>query len=136
MKYYGTKNNKDYGFYEEQFENAIEITDKYWSDLLDAQCDGKIIIPYENSVIAVYENEYSFIDNKWVKLSEEEAQAKQLTIQNAIRLNEIQVELDELDRKRIRAIAEPSLKDENTTWLEYYNSQISELRNEYTQLSS
>lgn len=136
MKYYGTKNNKDYGFYEEQFENAIEITDKYWSDLLDAQCDGKIIIPYENSVIAVYENEYSFIDNKWVKLSEEEAQAKQLTIQNAIRLNEIQAELYELDRKRIRAIAEPSLKDENTTWLEYYNSQISELRNEYTQLSS
>lgn len=136
MKYYGTKNNKDYGFYEEQFENAIEITDKYWSDLLDAQCDGKIIIPYENSVIAVYENEYSFIDNKWVKLSEEEAQAKQLTIQNAIRLNEIQAELDELDRKRIRAIAEPSLKDENITWLEYYNSQISELRNEYTQLSS
>lgn len=136
MKYYGTKNNKDYGFYEEQFENAIEITDKYWSDLLDAQCDGKIIIPYENSVIAVYENEYSFIDNKWVKLSEEEAQAKQLTIQNAIRLNEIQAELDELDRKRIRAIAEPSLKDENTTWLEYYNSQVSELRNEYTQLSS
>ena len=136
MKYYGTKNNKDYGFYEEQFENAIEITDKYWSDLLDAQCDGKIIIPYENSVIAVCENEYSFIDNKWVKLSEEEAQAKQLTIQNAIRLNEIQAELDELDRKRIRAIAEPSLKDENTTWLEYYNSQISELRNEYTQLSS
>lgn len=136
MKYYGTKNNKDYGFYEEQFENAIEITEDYWKELMDAQTEGKIIIPYENSVIAVYENEYSFIDNKWVKLSVEEAQAKQLTIQNAIRLNEIQAELDELDRKRIRAIAEPSLKDENTTWLEYYNSQISELRNEYTQLSS
>ena len=136
MKYYGTKNNKDYGFYEEQFENALEITEDYWKELMDAQTEGKIIIPYENSVIAVYENEYSFIDNKWVKLSEEEAQAKQLTIQNAIRLNEIQAELDELDRKRIRAIAEPSLKDENTTWLEYYNSQISELRNEYTQLSS
>lgn len=136
MKYYGTKNNKDYGFYEEQFENAIEITEDYWKELMDAQTEGKIIIPYENSVIAVYENEYSFIDNKWVKLSEEEAQAKQLTIQNAIRLNEIQAELDELDRKRIRAIAEPSLKDENITWLEYYNSQISELRNEYTQLSS
>lgn len=136
MKYYGTKNNKDYGFYEEQFENAIEITEDYWKELMDAQTEGKIIIPYENNVIAVCENEYSFIDNKWVKLSEEEAQAKQLTIQNAIRLNEIQAELDELDRKRIRAIAEPSLKDENITWLEYYNSQISELRNEYTQLSS
>ena len=30
MKYYGTKNNKDYGFYEKNFENAIEITDEYW----------------------------------------------------------------------------------------------------------
>lgn len=135
MKYYGTKNNKDYGFYDEQFENSIEITDEYWTELLDAQCEGKIIIPYENTVKAVFENEYSFIDNNWVKLSEDEAKAKQLTIQNAIRLDEIQAELDELDIKRIRAIAEPSLKDEETTWLEYYNTKISELRNEYSELS-
>lgn len=135
MKYYGTKNNKDYGFYDEQFENSIEITDEYWTELLDAQCEGKIIIPYENTVKAVFENEYSFIDNNWVKLSEDEAKAKQLTIQNAIRLDEIQAELDELDIKRIRAIAEPSLKDEETTWLEYYNTKISELRNEYAKLS-
>lgn len=135
MKYYGTKNNKDYGFYDEQFENSIEITDEYWTELLDAQCEGKIIIPYENTVKAVFENEYSFIDNNWVKLSEDEAKAKQLTIQNAIRLDEIQAELDELDIKRIRAIAEPSLKDEETTWLEYYNTKISELRNEYAELS-
>ena len=135
MKYYGTKNNKDYGFYDEQFENSIEITDEYWTELLDAQCEGKIIIPYENTVKAVFENEYSFINNNWVKLSEDEAKAKQLTIQNAIRLDEIQAELDELDIKRIRAIAEPSLKDEETTWLEYYNTKISELRNEYAELS-
>lgn len=135
MKYYGTKNNKDYGFYDEQFENSIEITDEYWTELLDAQCEGKIIIPYENTVKAVFENEYSFIDNNWVKLSGDEAKAKQLTIQNAIRLDEIQAELDELDIKRIRAIAEPSLKDEETTWLEYYNTKISELRNEYSELS-
>ncbi len=135
MKYYGTKNNKDYGFYDEQFENSIEITDEYWMELLDAQCEGKIIIPCENTVKAVYENEYSFINNEWVKLSEDEAKAKQLTIQNAIRLEEIQSELNELDLKRIRAIAEPSLKDEDTTWLEYYNSKITELRNEYTELS-
>jgi len=37
MKYYGTKNNKDYGFYLENFDNAIEISDEYWSELLEAQ---------------------------------------------------------------------------------------------------
>lgn len=136
MKYYGTKRDNDYGFYEENFENAIEITDEYWMELLNKQNEGKIIIPFENSVIAVNEYEYELNDsNKWVKLPETEAKTKQLNIQNAIRTKEIQYELDVLDRKRIRAIAEPSLKDENTTWLEYYNSQISELREELEKIS-
>ena len=65
MKYYGTKNNKDYGFYLENFDNAIEITDEYWSELLEAQNNGKIIIPFENNVIAVNENEYSFENEKF-----------------------------------------------------------------------
>ena len=37
MKYYGTKNNKDYGFYLEKFDNSIEITDEYWNELLKEQ---------------------------------------------------------------------------------------------------
>ena len=135
MKYYGTKNNKDYGFYLENFDNAIEITDEYWSELLEAQNNGKIIIQFENNVIAVNENEYSFENEKWYKLSNEEATTKQLKIQNAIRENEILIKLDELDKKRIRAIAEPSLKDENTTWLEFYNSQITELRKELSEIT-
>lgn len=136
MKYYGTKNNKDYGFYLEKFENSIEISDEYWRELLENQADGKIIIPFENSVIAVNENEYSYENGKWIKLSEEEANIKQLKIQNAIRENEILIKLDELDRKRIRAVAEPSLKDEETTWLEYYNSQIAELRKELAEITN
>ena len=44
MKYYGTKNNKDYGFYLDNFENAIEISDEYWKNLLIEQNNGKIII--------------------------------------------------------------------------------------------
>ena len=59
MKYYGTKNNKDYGFYEENFENAIEITDQYWINLLNEQNKGKIIIPFEGNVIAADEKQYS-----------------------------------------------------------------------------
>ncbi len=135
MKYYGTKNNKDYGFYQENFENAIEITDEYWLELLNLQSEGKRIIPYNNTVIAVDENEYIQENGKWKKLSTEEAKIKQLNIQNAIKKKEIQAQLDELDKKRIRALAEPSLKDEETTWLEYYNSQITTLRNELTALS-
>ena len=40
------------------------------------------------------------------------------------------IQIEELDKKRIRAICEPSIKDETTgeTWLEYYNTQISDLR--------
>ncbi len=135
MKYYGTKNNKDYGFYLENFDNAIELSDEYWSELLEAQNSGKIIILFENSVIAVNENEYSFENGKWKKLSDKEAGIKQLKIQNAIRESEILAELEELDKKRIRAITEPSMKDEEQTWLEYYNLQISGLRNELAEIT-
>ena len=101
MKYYGTKNNKDYGFYLEKFDNSIEISDEYWYELLTAQGKGKIIIPFENKVIAVNENEYSFENNKWIKLTEEQINTKQLKIQNAIRENEILTQLDELDKKEL-----------------------------------
>ena len=81
MKYYGTKNNKDYGFYLEKFDNSIEITDEYWNELLKEQALGKIIIPFENNVIAIDEKEYSYENDKWIKLSNEEANTKQLKIQ-------------------------------------------------------
>ncbi len=135
MKYYGTKNNQDYGFYEENFENAIEITDEYWINLLNEQNNGKIIILYNNNVIAADKTQYSKENGVWKKLTDEESSVKQLKIQNAIRIKEIQDELDEIDKKRIRALAEPSLKDEDTTWLEYYNSQITELRTELNSIT-
>lgn len=135
MKYYGTKNNKDYGFYLENFENAIEISDEYWRNLLEEQIVGKIIIPFEGKVIAVNENEYKNENGTWEKLSKTEAEKKQLKCKNAIRTKEILVQLDELDRKRIRAIAEPSLIDENTTWLEFYNKQVKTLREELEQIN-
>ena len=58
MKYYGTKNNRDYGFYEEKFDGAVEITDEYWFELLNRQTKGAKIILYENNVIAVDKKEY------------------------------------------------------------------------------
>lgn len=135
MKYYGTKNNKDYGFYLEDFENAIEISDEYWINLLEEQNNGKIIILFEGKVIAVNENEYTNENGTWTKLSKLEAELKQLKIANSQRAREILHQLDELDRKRIRAIAEPSLIDDSTTWLEYYNQQVKTLREELEQIN-
>ncbi len=57
--------------------------------------------------------------------------------QNRKNIEKIQAEIDsimesikELDFRRIRALCEPTIKDEETgeTWLDYYNSQILELR--------
>lgn len=78
MKYYGTKNNKDYGFYLENFDNAIEISDEYWEELLQKQGEGKTIIPFENEVIAVNIEEYIFQDGIWKKLSDKEVAEKLL----------------------------------------------------------
>lgn len=51
-------------------------------------------------------------------------------------LANLKSQIDELDIKRIRAIAEPQLKDEQSgqTWLEYYTAQIQELRQQITSL--
>lgn len=48
----------------------------------------------------------------------------------------LQSQLDELDKKRIRAGFEPSVKDEaiGQTWLQYYTSQIRDLREQLSQL--
>ena len=81
------------------------------------------------------ETDFEFKNGCWTRLSENESKSRQLTIQNAVRSEEIMRELDALDRKRVRAIAEPALKDENITWLEFYNSKISELRQELASIS-
>lgn len=51
-------------------------------------------------------------------------------------INLLTVSLQGLDLKRIRAVCEPSIKNENTgeTWLEYYNSQIFEKREQLQEL--
>ena len=55
-------------------------------------------------------------------------EAEQLATENATKKLELQAQIDELDKKRIRAIAEPELKDGEQTWLEFYTLQIQELR--------
>ena len=62
------------------------------------------------------------------KIRQEENQTKKATLQ---------LQIDELDKRRIRAICEPEVKDTTTgqTWLEYYTLQIQELREEISNIS-
>ena len=43
MKYYGTKDGINYGFYLQQFDGAKEIPDDEWKRLLNEQSNGKKI---------------------------------------------------------------------------------------------
>lgn len=54
------------------------------------------------------------------------------------RIEEIYEELNKLDTKRIRAVCEDEVKDEKTgeTWLDYYNSQVYDLRVELLSLQA
>ena len=51
-------------------------------------------------------------------------------------LNNLKTQVKELDIKRIRAIAEPELKDSENgqTWLEFYTQQIQSLRSQIASL--
>lgn len=64
--------------------------------------------------------------------------AKQATQNNSLKKIDLQSQIDELDKKRIRAIAEPSIKDEETgqNWLQYYTLQIQELRQQIQELEA
>lgn len=63
--------------------------------------------------------------------------AKMAEQEKALQITNLQSQIDDLDKKRIRAGFEPSVKDESTgqTWLEYYNLQIADLREQISQLN-
>jgi len=80
---------------------------------------------------------YRYIDNEIVNI----ARTQEYQIIIALREKDAQKlslekQIEELDKKRIRAICEPSVKDKATgqTWLEYYNLQIKDLRNQIAEL--
>lgn len=48
----------------------------------------------------------------------------------------IKNQLEDLDKKRIRAICEPSEKEAGVTWIDFYNSQVLSLRQQLTSLET
>lgn len=70
------------------------------------------------------------------KLTTEEAELYLAQKEKDAIIFNLKLKIDELDKKRIRAICEPQLKDETTgqTWLEYYTMQIQGIREEISAL--
>ena len=87
--------------------------------------------------IQLHPEKFKKIETSLVDISDTEEYKNFLKEQEAaIRKSKIEEQLLELDSKRIRAICEPSIKDEITgeTWLDYYNNQVTKLRKELSNL--
>ena len=109
MRYYTIQNNGILIADNEQaltrfYDNVLPLPDDYE--------DGKYIIVNNELVL----------NPNW---EEEQAEKEKQKM-----ISDIKAQLAEIDLKRIRAVCENEIKDETTqqTWLEYYNRQIKELR--------
>lgn len=104
---------------------------KYAEDCLETDIASKSDV--DNSP-----EKYKVVGGALVDISEtQDYKTKILEKENAEKINELRSQIDEIDKKRIRAICEPSLKDEQSgqTWLDYYNIQVQNLRNQIAELS-
>lgn len=79
---------------------------------------------------------YIFSNGEIIKNPNYESDKQNILTQQ--RIDEIKEELIELDLKRIRAVCEVEMKTERTgeSWLDYYNSQIYDLRVELKSLEA
>lgn len=76
---------------------------------------------------------YKYINGEITDISEtEEYKASIISHEKEMTKCKLRLEVEELDIKRIRALAEPELKDAESgqTWLEFYTEQIQSIRAE------
>lgn len=121
-------------------EKQVEIKTKLISNI---EYVGKIKAGFQRVSDAMAEDielnpdKYKEINGALSDISNTE-EYKKMIEQNQLKIRKSEIEraLYELDTKRVRAMCEPSVKDDATgeTWLEYYNNQAIELRNELNQL--
>ena len=95
----------------------------------------KPIIDRKFEIIYV-ENEDNICESIVYLETEEEYQNRKNNEIIQLEIDLLNSQINELDLKRIRAVCEPSIKDEITgeTWLEYYNAQVINLRNQINTL--
>ena len=96
---------------------------------------GLLIEETEDALYALEVNEIMQDGIPVINPNYEAEKAKEAKL---IQIEKIKQELKLLDEQRIRALAEPSVKDELTgeTWLEYYNAQAAKLRDELNSLEN
>lgn len=118
--FYRIKENKLFDYADYQYDEECLETDITNSSYLDSNQDQFEI--QEGVLVDISgTNEYK------TKIVIKE---KELTLAN------LKSQIEEIDKKRIRAIAEPSLYDVQSgkTWLQYYNEQVEGLREQILQL--
>lgn len=73
MKYFGYKENIGYGFYDENFAGAIQLSDEEWQTLLTEQSAGKDIVMFDGKVFSSNPNLYYLdLNGHYQKYSSEE----------------------------------------------------------------
>ena len=111
-----------------QFIEQYQGIDDYRIEILRDE-QGKEVKIFALKPNEIIENGEAIINTNY----EQEVEKMQLQYQ----IQELNESIAKLDLKRIRAICEPSLKNEETdeTWLDYYNSQIQEKRLQIQELT-
>ncbi len=79
----------------------------------------------EDAIYALEANEI-IKDNMPVINSNYENEVAQF--EKNLKKEQLKYQLEELDKKRVRAICEPSMRTETQSWLEYYNEQVLQIR--------
>lgn len=98
---------------------------------------GKEIINTKTKERKIYDNLGNLPENNILYseyISSEEYKAEQLKLEKENIKNILINKITELDLKRIRAICEPELREDGTSWLEYYTKQIVNLRNQLKEI--
>lgn len=101
--------------------------------------DGVLNLEVSEEIYEAYiQDPYKYIcsDNSIIENPNYETEKQKQIIKT--RIQSIHKELNDLDLKRIRAVCESEVKDARSgeTWLNYYNSQIVDLRAELNALES
>lgn len=120
-------------YVKKNIDNGLEFFENQQADRNGNSLDYPLVeIPedyFENSA------KYNFTGEFFQDIFDsDEYQAKILAEQKELRKNELAEQIKETDFKRIRAIAEPSVRQDGKSWLEYYNEQIIALRAEFNNL--
>jgi len=123
---------------------TIEEAPKFKNGIINYNLDFKQLLtdgykPLINAELPEYsrlykicytEDESNIYENIEYLETQEESLIRRFNYVISDEIEQLYKEIENLDKKRIRAICEPSIKDEETgeTWLDYYNGQVQLLR--------